>query len=135
LERTWDTSGAVVTVSTNGSNAATLLDGNDHWFWESDGRRGEHWIMITLPNTITSIEAVELCVPRIRNISYLPDKVDIYTGDREDNVALRNGLKITTYGWTACLEKPAPGCVVRFSIKSCHQVRLNKKTFLPTKKF
>ncbi len=40
LERTWDTSGAKITVSTNAANAATLLDSNLKWYWESDGERG-----------------------------------------------------------------------------------------------
>lgn len=65
LERTVDTSGAVVTVSTNGDKAKTLFDSNANWYWESDGRRGEHWIMLTLPTDIVSIEAAEICVPRV----------------------------------------------------------------------
>lgn len=65
LEALADTSGALVEVSSKADQARRLLSGNSKRYWQSDGQRGQHWIMLTLPESIVSVEGVQLLLPHV----------------------------------------------------------------------
>ena len=75
----YDTSGTLLTTSSAQDDAVKMFDVNSDSFWQSDGERGKHWIMLELPDVV-DVLALEV-LPHRGGVAFIPKKCEVQIGE------------------------------------------------------
>jgi ankyrin repeat protein len=128
----FDTSGVSITTSSAQASSLNMFDSDRETFWQSDGSRGEHWVLIELPDVVELL-AIEL-LPHRGGVAFIPKKIEVSTGEVTGNMRTEITTQTTTYGWTAlvpAVTRDSPdhqGIRTRFvklMVRTCHEGGIN----------
>eukprot|EP00041_Stephanoeca_diplocostata_P032123 m.1020733 g.1020733 ORF g.1020733 m.1020733 type:complete len:1577 (+) comp24090_c0_seq1:134-4864(+) len=126
MYRVFDSSGVVVTASSQPDMAENVFDPDRGSFWQSDGERGQHWLAFAFPH-VGELVACEIDVPQC-GVAYIPKRVEVYAGPSSDTLTLVATTDVVKYGWTALV--PTTNVhegvgAVQILVRSCHESGIN----------
>ena len=123
----FDTSGVMLTTSSNQGLSLNMFDSNRETFWQSDGARGEHWVLIEMPDLVELL-ALEV-LPHRGGVAFIPKKIEVQTAEQAGSMRTLVTSQTTTYGWTALVpahqSNGLPARYIKLVIRTCHEGGIN----------
>lgn len=123
----FDTSGVMLTTSSSQDLSLNMFDSNRETFWQSDGARGEHWVLIEMPDLVELL-ALEV-LPHRGGVAFIPKKIEVQTAEQQGSLRTQVTSQTTTYGWTALVpahqSNGLPARYIKLVIRTCHEGGIN----------
>lgn len=126
MYRVFDSSGVVVSASSQADMAENVFDPDRGSFWQSDGERGQHWLAFAFPH-VGELVACEIDVPQC-GVAYIPKRIEVYAGLSLDSLARVAATEVVKYGWTALVPTTnahAGVGAVKILVRSCYESGIN----------